>query len=309
MLDQKQRTAILALNEEGHGSRAIARMLGVSRGAVREVLRAKSAEVPRLVRSEKGEAHREEILELYTSCKGNLVRVHELLVERGAMLSYQALTAFCRRHGIGHEPKTPAGRYDFGPGEEMQHDTSPHVVEFGGKQVKAQTASLVLAHSQMLFFQCYPNVDRITCKLFLTEALRFFGGAAARCMIDNTHVVVLRGSGAMLEPVSEMAAFAARFGFAFAAHEIGDANRSARVERPFDHIDNNFLAHRPANDWEDFNAQARTWCEKTNATPKRSLHAAPRDLFAVERLWLRPLPRSSPRCTDFTIASSMSRAT
>ena len=61
-------------------------------------------------------------------------------------------------------------------------------------------------------------------------------------MIDNTHVVVLRGSGKQMEPVPEMAAFAERFGFRFVAHEIGDANRSARVERPFHFIENNFLA-------------------------------------------------------------------
>ncbi len=294
MLDQQQRVTILKLHEEGHGARAIAGLLRVSRGAVRRVLRARSAEVPRLARTEKGEEHREEVVALYDDCKGNLVRVHEVLVGKGATLSYQALTAFCRRHGIGREPKVPAGRYEFAPGEEMQHDTSPHVVELDGRKVKAQTASLVLAHSRMLFFQHYPTFDRFTCKIFLTEAMRFFGGAAARCMIDNTHVVVLRGSGRTMEPVPEMAAFAERFGFQFVAHEIGDANRSARVERPFDHIENNFLAHRPAKDLADLNGQARAWCEKVNATPKRALHAAPRELFAMERLRLRPLPAFIP---------------
>ena len=48
MLDQSIRTAILALHEQQHGVRTIARMLGVSRGAVRDVLRAQSAEVPKL---------------------------------------------------------------------------------------------------------------------------------------------------------------------------------------------------------------------------------------------------------------------
>jgi len=113
-------------------------------------------------------------------------------------------------------------------------------------------------------------------------------------MIDNTHVVVLRGTGARMEPVPEMAAFAERFGFVFAAHELGDANRSARVERPFHFIENNFLAHRPAADWNDLNRQARDWCDKINAKPRRSLHAAPRELFAVERLRLRPLPAYVP---------------
>jgi hypothetical protein len=42
--------------------------------------------------------------------------------------------------------------------------------------------------------------------------------------------------------VPEMAAFGERFGFQFAAHAIGNANRSARVERPFHFIEHNFLA-------------------------------------------------------------------
>jgi len=61
-------------------------------------------------------------------------------------------------------------------------------------------------------------------------------------MIDNTHVVVLRGTGREMIPVPEMEAFADRFGFRFVAHERGDANRSARVERPFWFIERNFLA-------------------------------------------------------------------
>jgi len=32
--------------------------------------------------------------------------------------------------------------------------------------------------------------------------------------------------------VPEMEAFGERFGFQFRAHELGDANRSGRVERP-----------------------------------------------------------------------------
>jgi hypothetical protein len=35
------------------------------------------------------------------------VRVHEDLVAAGAEMSYPALTAFCRRHGIGYAPPVP----------------------------------------------------------------------------------------------------------------------------------------------------------------------------------------------------------
>jgi hypothetical protein len=102
-----------------------------------------------------------------------------------------------------------------------------------------------------------------------------------------------------------MAAFAERFGFHFVAHAIGDANRSARVERPFSFIENNFLAGRTFASWEDLNQQARQWCDKVNATYKKHLRAVPRELFAVERLHLKPLPvwipevyRLHPRLVD-----------
>jgi hypothetical protein len=268
----------------------MARVLSISRQAVRRVLRSNSPQVPELHRAEKAEPYRQQILELFATCKGNLVRVHEEITACGALLSYPALTAFCRRQGIGQAPPAPAGQYHFEPGEEMQHDTSPHAVELGGKKRKVQTASAVLCYSRLLFFQCYPTFQRFDCKVFLTAALRYFSGAPGRVMIDNTHVVVLRGTGRDMVPVPEMAALAERFGFHFVAHAIGHANRSARVERPFAFIERNFLAGRTFSSWEDLNQQARQWCDKVNSTYKKHLRAVPRELFAVERLHLKPLP-------------------
>jgi hypothetical protein len=222
------------------------------------------------------------------------VRVHEELTAGGAVLSYPALTAFCRRQGIGQTPPVPAGQYHFDPGVEMQHDTSPHDVEVGGRKYKAQTASAVLCYSHMLFFQIQPTFQRFDCKVFLTEALRYMGGSPKRVMIDNTHVVVLRGTGREMIPVPEMEAFGERFGFRFVAHERGDANRSARVERPFSFIENNFLAGRTFATWDDLNRQARQWCDRVNSTYKKHIHAVPRELFAVERPHLKPLPAWIP---------------
>ena len=222
------------------------------------------------------------------------MRVHEELAAEGAALSYQALTAFCRREGIGQTPVTPTGRYHFEPGEEMQHDTSPHEVEVGGKRYKAQTASAVLCYSHLLFFQIQPTFQRFDCKVFLTDAVKYMGGAPQRTMIDNTHVVVLRGSGSDMVPVPEMEAFAERLGFRFVAHQIGDANRSARVERPFHFIENNFLAGRTFASWPDLNNQARQWCDRVNATYKKHIRAIPRELHAIERLHLNPLPMWIP---------------
>src|SRR5271165_3362048 len=294
MLSQAQRATILELSAKGVSKHEIAQVLRVSRLTVRKVLRSNSTNVPEIQRPEKAEPYRPQILDLLASCKGNLVRVHEELRASGAALSYQALTSFCRRQGIGQTPVVPSGQYHFEPGVEMQHDTSPHEVEVGGRKYKAQTASAVLCYSRMLFFQIGPTFQRFDCKVFLTDAVRYMNGAPERVTIDNTHVVVPRGTGRETIPVPGMEAFADRLGFRFVAHERGDANRSARVERPFSFIENNFLAGRTFTSWEELNRQARQWCDKVNSTYKKHLRAVPRELFAIERLHLKPLPAWIP---------------
>ncbi|MBK8013944.1 MAG: hypothetical protein IPK13_21670 [Deltaproteobacteria bacterium] len=139
---------------------------------------------------------------------------------------------------------------------------------------KVQIASLVMCYSRMLFVQIYPCFTRFECKVFLTGALEYFGGAAGRCMIDNTNVVRLKGTGKEMVPVPEMSAFGERFEFVFVAHEVGDANRSARVENPFKWVQRNFLVGREFSDRDDVNMQARSWCEDVDG------HVNPGDLDA-----------------------------
>src|SRR5450631_939328 len=294
MLDEDTRTAILRLHAQGHGSRRIARALGIARDSVRRIISSGSPSVPPLVRAELAEPWREQILELHARYEGHLGRVHDALTQNGAAVSYPALTAFCRRHGIGSAPPEPAGRYLFGPAVEMQHDTSPHQAKIGGTLTRMQTASLVLCYSRMIFFQHYPRFTRFECKAFLAQAIAYFGGAAERCMVDNSNVVVAAGTGALMIPAPEMAAFAERYGFAFVAHEKGDANRSARVEAPFQRIDKGFLVGENFADWKDLNQRARAKCEEWNATFSNKLHASRRELFAAERPYLKPMPLYVP---------------
>jgi hypothetical protein len=176
----------------------------------------------------------------------------------------------------------------------MQHDTSPHRARIGGTEKRVETASLVLCFSRMLFFQCYPAFNQFACKVFLTDALIYLQGAARVCMIDNTHLVVASGTGRDMVPAPEMAAFAERFGFVFRAHEKGDVNRSARVERPFRFIEGNFLAGRSFADFDDLNRQAIAFCDRVNAKSRRHLHGSARELFATERVHLRLLPPFVP---------------
>jgi hypothetical protein len=224
-----------------------------------------------------------------------VVRVQEVLeADHGIRIPYSTLTRWVREAAL-RAPKQRAGHYDFAPGEEMQLDTSPHRVVLAGKPVTAQCASLVLAYSRRLFIQYYPCFTRFEAKVFLGEALLFMDASARRCMVDNTNVVVAAGSGPQAEIAAEMATFAQIFGFEFRAHAIGDANRSAHVERSFYYVERNFLPARRFSGWDDLNAQARAWCAQVaNQKPKRALGMSPEAAYVLEKPHLLALPPYLP---------------
>ncbi len=294
MLDMDVRKAIFELRRQGHGFRAIARALGISRKTVRNVLAQGTAEPPRIERNTELDADIDRIRELYAQCRGNMVRVWEEMEAEGTSVGYSTLTGFCRRHGIGVKPKTPAGRYHFKPAEEMQHDTSPHDVKVAERMRRLQCAGLVMCFSTMCYAQLYPRFNRFWCKVFLTDAAQYLEGVAERCMIDNTHVIIAYGTGKNAVPAPEMKAFSDRFGFRFVAHEKGDANRSAHVERFFHYVENNFYPGRTFQDLEYLNKQLTEWCDKVNRTFKKAIQAKPIELFQAEREHMKPLPIHVP---------------
>ncbi len=294
MLDYATRTAILRLRTEGHGTKRIARELRISRNSVKKVLESGEAAVPPMERDTTLDEHLDKVRALHEVCRGNWVRVHEELAVQGVEVGYSTLTAFARHAGIGAIEKRRTGRYIFEPGQEMQHDTSPHRVVVAGKEQKLECASLVLCYSRLMYAQCFTRWRRFEVKIFLTEAVQYLGGAASAAMLDNHSVVVIAGTGAAATIAPEMEAFSDRFNFHFIAHEKGDVNRSARVERPFDFIENNFYPGRTFDDLEDLNAQFRGWCDDKNASFRRGLGFRPRELWAAEKSVLQPLPLYIP---------------
>jgi hypothetical protein len=146
----------------------------------------------------------------------------------------------------------------------------------------------------MIFARAYPVWNRFHARVFLSEALEHFGGAAAHFMIDNSSVIIAHGRGKDAVAAPEMIALGERFGFVFAAHELGDANRSARVERPFLYIERNFYPGRRFADFANLNAQLAAWCEQANRRFRRPLGARPIELLAAEKPALKRLPLYIP---------------
>jgi len=151
---------------KGVSLREISRILKVSRNTVRNVI--KRGEAPESARKTKYIEDIPVIRELFRECRGNIIRVREELESRhGITIPYQTLTWIIRNHDIGkNKGKKRAGEYLFEPGEEMQHDTSPHNLKLRGRKITAQCASLVLAYSRKIYIQYYPCFTRFECKVF-----------------------------------------------------------------------------------------------------------------------------------------------
>jgi len=220
--------------------------------------------------------------------------MQELLNEKhGVDIPYSTLTRLIRELELREEKKKGrVGRYYFGPGEEAQHDTSPHRLILGGKKITAQCASLTLGYCRKVFIQYYPRFTRFEAKVFLTEAFIYMSGACGRCIIDNTSVIVAQGSGPDAIIAPEMRVFGEIFGTKFIPHAIGDATRKAKVERNFHYVENNFLVARTFADWADLNRQAKNWCDvMANKKPKRYLGGiSPDEVYVLEKPHLKPLP-------------------
>jgi len=284
----------LGLHQKGKSRRTISRLLKISRNTIRKILE-QGADIPGLEKENTEEDILPIIREVFMRCQGNAVRVQEILKEEyDSEIAYSTLTRLIQNANL-RKPIKRVGEYVFDPGQEMQHDTSPHWVILDGKKVKAQCASLIFGYSRQLFMRYYPCFTRFEAKSFLKAALEFMKGSCQRCVIDNTSVILAAGSGADAVMSPEMATLARMFGFEFIAHRIGHADRKGKIERPFYYIESNFLAGRTFKDWNDLNQQAEKWCiEYANKKEKLVLGTSPEIAFLQEKPYLIPLPEVMP---------------
>jgi hypothetical protein len=296
MISVQNKETILALYKAATGIRQISRLLNISRNTVRRVIKGEHSS--KIDRTTRYEYLLPLIREHFHFCKGNVVRIREFLNETyGHDIPYSTLTRLVREMQLKEgKKKRRAGEYHFDPGEETQHDTSPHRLKIGNKKLTAQCASLTMGYCKKVFIQYYPKFTRFEAKIFLTEAFIYMAGACQRCIIDNTSVIVAQGSGPDATIAPEMEIFGKIFDTTFIPHALGDSDRKAKVERNFRYVENNFLAGRTFADWRDLNAQATAWCDHTaNTKPKRSLGwMSPDAVYIMEKPHLKALPSHIP---------------
>lgn len=295
MIGADKRKAIFLLHQEGMGLREISRRMVLSHHTVAAIIEQKG-EMPRIRRKDKVRVAPELLRRLYGECGGWMQRVHEKLVEEeGVRVGYATLTRLLRELGISASPQQRCGRVADEPGAEFQHDSSVYQVKLGAKPARVVASLLYLRYSKRRYLTFYRAFNRFKMKCFLHKALMFWGYAARECIIDNTNLARLRGTGANAVIVPEMEAFARQYGFRFVCHEKGHSNRKAGEERSFWTVETNFLPGRSFQSLEDLNAQALEWATvRMESRPQGSAGLIPAKAFEHERGYLVKLTPHLP---------------
>jgi len=231
-------------------------------------------------------------MRLYIECQGRVQRVCEKLnEEEGITIAYSTLTQILREQGIGRKKNERCHREKDEPGVEMQHDTSPYRIRFGNKSFWVQGSLLYYRYSKVRYLKFYRSFNRFRMKCFLHEALTNWEYAADTCIIDNTNLARLKGTGKNAVIAPEMEGFAKQYGFRFVCHEKGHANRKAGNERGFYTIETNFFPGRTFESIEDMNRQAFEWTTIRSANrPTGKTRLIPSVVFEHEKAFLNKLP-------------------
>jgi transposase len=296
MIDAETRKAIFCLHEKGMPVRELSRRFKLGRNTVRRIISQKG-EMSGNVRNDKIEIDHELITSVYSDCQGRVQRVYEVLTEEhGIKVSYSTLARLVRELGLGGNNKNRCGRVPDRPGEEMQHDTSIYKLKVGETTRRVVGSILYFRYCKLRYLKFYRSFNRFRMKCFLHEALMHFGYSASRCIIDNTNLARLKGTGKNAVICPEMVRFAAQYSFKFLCHEKGHSNRKAGNERAFYTVETNFFAGRQFDSLEDLNRQAFEWA--TNRIAARRIGKSrliPNHAFEFEKAFLnRLIPEIPP---------------
>src|SRR5499427_10021159 len=287
MINADKRQAVFLLHEEGMGRNQIARQLRISPNTV-EVIIQQKGQVPVHTRQDKIQVDPDLLKRLYQECDGYAQRVHEKLVEdEGIPILYSTLTRLLRELGLRRSREPRCERVPDEPGAEMQHDTTRYSIRLSGAPATLVASLVYLRYSKRRYLRFYRTFNRFRMKCFLHEALMFWQHAASVCIIDNTNLARLRGTGKDAVMVPEMEAFTKQYGFRFVCHEKNHPNRKAGEERSFWTVETNFLPGRRFQSLEDLNQQAFEWATvRMEQRPVAKSKLVPAHAFERERATL-----------------------
>jgi len=301
-MTEAMRHEIVQRHQQGASRRAIARELGITRGAVARVLAQVQAQRDGQAAPLPKPRRRGSILDAYEPIlKELLAKYPDLTVER-ALQELQA-RGFRGRYTIVRQrmrllrPRatpTPVARFETGPGQQAQMDFGIYDIDFTREgRRRVYLFSYLLGYSRRQYLRWVESMDLLTTLREHVHAFHHLGGVARVCLYDNFKAVVLwhDADGPLYNP--KFLAFATHYGFRPQACRVRRPQTKGKCERKFFYVETSLLNGRTFDTLEHLNAVTQEWLANVaDVRVLRDFKEAPRERHAREQPHLLPLPAS-----------------
>lgn len=275
--------------------KATVKHLGISRHAIRRILRgkdqlAKTPPTSQPARPSKLDPFKPMIQRLVLDDQLTATLILEEIRASGYTGAYTILKTHVRTIRRAPAVKVTT-RIEHEPGAPAQVDWSPHVVTLGGEQRIVHCFSLVLPFSRYMVVRYALDEKLETLVSLHDEAFTELGAVPSVITYDNMTTVGRHvGPGEVwLNPRFEE--YTKQSGFEIFLIDPGKPNQHASVERPFHYIENNCLKRRRNTfaDMEALQAHTRKWCDEVaNVRIHGSTRERPVDRLLRERPFFKP---------------------
>jgi transposase len=266
------KTTIKTLYQQGYNKSQIARLLGIDRKTVRNVL--KGPDNPSSAKETAGEETKKtrwpsvldeyrEYIQIQAAKDLSVTRIHQGLAEEyGLSVGYSTVRDYVSklRRSI---PKAYMVLHAL-PGEEAQVDFGyAGIIPVGGKPRKAWVFAMSLSYSRYMYAEITPDQSVRTFIMCHIHAFRFFGGVPQTVKIDNLKAAITAAD--FYEPLVQRAYadFANHYGFLPNPCRVYTPTDKGKIESNIKYIKENCLKGREFADAADAQVFLEGWLSKT----------------------------------------------
>ena len=299
-MNEATRHEIVQRRQAGTPVRAIARELGITRGAVNRALARVQAQREGRAASSPKPRPRQSIIDPYEPFLKELLAKYPNLTTERALQELQArgfpgkYTVVRQRIGRLRPRAAPAPvpRFETGPGAQAQMDYGVYDLDFTREgRRRVYLFSYLLGYSRRQYLRWVESMDLPTTLREHVHAFHHLGGVARTCLYDNFKAVVLRhdADGAFYNP--KFLALATHYGFRPQACRVRRPQTKGKVERRFFFVETSLLNGRTFETLTHLNEVTAWWLSNVaDVRVLRDFKESPRARHALEQPHLLPLP-------------------
>lgn len=268
--------------------REIGEILAISHHTVKSALERESPPERAVKENEKLAPLKDVIFEMANVKHFRGSRIFEEIKSKGYSGGKTAFYAYLKR--IKLESQKHYTPYETAPGEQSQFDWSQYTVLLGGICTEVITFSYINAFSRTQIFEGSLSVDQGSVLGAMEDSIIESGGVPSRIQTDNAKAFVQNASKNNFQWNPRYLQFCAHYGFEPTRSLPGHPWSKGKVEKPFQYLEDHFIAGGEFVDFEDFRRKLKAFQHTVATTVHSTTRVTPEELMAKDREAFLPLP-------------------